>query len=848
MFKAPTKKRKQLNILSKSKQRYSNESENDSENDKKRKRPKKKSSSKGKKVLTNSSRSAGAISFAMDDEQDENTSIGDNAEKRKVKKKKKKTKKRSGLGFGGLSYAEEDEEGPAIEIKMGRGVSSFQHDDYENEQDNEEAGTPSLYDKRAMEKLKSEQKAFIPKETQELNEPLADTVKTEKAGPLSDNIDSSKTEDNVGFIPLDSRVIMTGDDAIAYANDEEDRDNHYDKNPRGKDSIEKAKLGTEVLSNLCNNKAGDFTRNLQKISEGTDNQDEMDIDEGGKKWEEEIARRAGVGSNRDRKTESHHSASKAFPRSDDDGRAAITKIKKTIESNIDHLIVTDQDLESSIGRQRHECEVSKEELTKHEEDLSSAGIRFDFFSALRMDLVNWVGALRQMKDSIKQIEEALLDFHRDLAARDKKYWKDLEDDIISILEEEHLLKTVLGRKPDSFQRDSSSVQVVDEFGRDLGSLKSRGRSKRMMHRRRARQEGKDRHSASNTVQYFEDTDGELSDNEVLDRGDRRHALSDAVKVILDDLEDEYTSVSSLISIFKKFQSSYPHEYRQCYANLSLSDLISVLVRAELCMKMDFSHLMNGDGLFHDGSLQSFPWYDELVKLDKNVGERNDLDKESSNEDTGALGLLVENVFFNSFSFALKGEAFSTEKNFYIYNPFSEKQTKAMTTMFNFITRTNLREKNSAKNDKLKRSVLDYIADFLGHIAFPLVDQSALKIISEEPRNECDDRINAVTYATIGQLFRLKKLLLNVVKYWGRVFDGTLNDDLANFCLLDIVSYRFLPILETVESDNGSKLFEEALSIFKNVIDVISEANWMHRSNLMLSSAPLRAAQSKYNII
>ena len=146
---------------------------------------------------------------------------------------------------------------------MGRGVSSFQHDDYENDKDDEEDGTSSLYGKKAMEKLKSQQKAFIPKEKTEVSEMSVDTVKKERIGPLSGNIDMLKGEHDPDFIPLDSTVIMTGDDALAYVNDEEDGDNHYDKKPRGKDSIEKAKLGTEILSNLSNDHGEDFTKKIQ---------------------------------------------------------------------------------------------------------------------------------------------------------------------------------------------------------------------------------------------------------------------------------------------------------------------------------------------------------------------------------------------------------------------------------------------------------------------------------------------------------------------------------------------------------------------------------------------------------
>jgi hypothetical protein len=862
-FKAP-KKRNQARVLSKSLINDSrSDEEDDSEHDRKRRRSKKRS--RDKKALKKSSNptSAGAVSFSMDDVDDENelSNILKDGKKIKQKKKKKKSKKRTGLGFGGLhAYAEEDY-GSGTEITIGRGtmVSSFQHTDYENEGDEEEVGTSSLYGREAIEKLKSEQKAFIAK-AEEAAEPSIDTVPREKVGPLGVTNNEPIKTSNLGtagddFIPLDSTkspVIITGDDAIAYVNGRDDGDSHYDKHPRGKDSIDKAKLGADVLSNLSPDKEGNFARKLQSVSEGNITTEE-DIDEGGRRWEEEIARRAGVGSSADgiRVNETSSVANRVIPTSDDNGNGAIAKIKTTIESTVDNLLLTSQDLESSIGRRQHEYEMSKSELAKHEGELSSTGSRFDYLSKLRMNLVNWVGALRQTQDSIKKVEDALLDFNRDLSAKDQGHLRDLEDDVVSLLLEETLLKTVIGRKPTTFEESSTSAPVVDEFGRDVRSLKSLGRSKRLRHRRKARQESRDRRSSlalqdSTIFQCYEDTDGELSDNELMDRGERRHALSDAVQVALDELEEEYISVSALISLFMDFAISYPEEYKQCYASLSLVDLMSILARAEFCRKLDFSRLMNGDGLCQDGSLHDFAWHNGLVNLDKKVCEKDDSNLKESSEDTSALSLLTQRLCFDVFSFALIGEKLGGESNFFVFDPFSEKQTKAMTTMFESIA-SNLSKKSRAKKEQLATNVLDYITGFLQHMAIPLVNHDALQILLDGSSHESDDRIDAVRYATVGQLYRLKKLILNISRYWGSVMEGSLNDKLAKFCLLDVIAYRFLPVLETVENDGDSKFTEETTLILKSVVNGIKEANWMNRSNLMLSSAPIRVVQSKYKI-
>ena len=127
MFKAPTKKRKQPTILSKRIQRSASESEDDSENRKRqiRRKKKKSKSGRGTKAFKNSSRIAGAISFAIDDDgdgHDENVSNEYHLDRKKTKKNKKKAKKRSGVGFGVLpAYTEEDEKNPSLKSKWGEG-------------------------------------------------------------------------------------------------------------------------------------------------------------------------------------------------------------------------------------------------------------------------------------------------------------------------------------------------------------------------------------------------------------------------------------------------------------------------------------------------------------------------------------------------------------------------------------------------------------------------------------------------------------------------------------------------------------------------------------------------------
>ena len=867
-FKAP-KKRKPVASLSKNRINDSKDSKSDEEDvseiDRKRRRVSRRSRDKKvfKKSFNLTTGSAGAVSFTMDDgndEDEENMLLNrqNDVKKAKQKKKKKKSKKRTGLGFGGISSYADEEESSGMDITIGIGsmAPSFQHLDYENEGDNEEVGTSSLYGREAIEKLKSEQKPFVPN-AEEAVKTSTYTAKGKIAEPVGDTDGVPLATTNLGtdgddYIPLDSTKspeIITGDDAIAYVNGGEEGDCHYDNNPRGKDSIDKAKLGAEVLSNLSLDQRETFARKLQSVSEGNVPLED-DIDEGGRRWEEEIARRAGVGSSvGSRVNENSSAAQRVISSSDDNGQGVIAKIKTTIESTVDNLLLTDQDLESNIGRRQHEYEMSKSELAKYEGELSTTGSRFDYFSTLRMDLVNWVGALRQISDSIKKVEDVLLDFNRDVSAKDQGHLRELEDDIVSLLKEETLLKTVIGRKPVTFEDSSSSGPVVDEFGRDIRSLKSLGRSKRLWHRRKSRQESKDRRKPlasqdSTAFQCFEDTDGELSDNEFMDRGNRRHALSDAVQVVLDDLEEEYTSVPALISLFMNFANSYPEEYNHCYASLSLVDLISVLARAEICQKLDFSRLMNGDGQCQDGSLHNFSWHDGLVKLDKKVCENDDSHLKESSEDISALTLLTERLYFDVFSLALVGEKCGGENMFSIYDPFSEKQTKAMTTMYKAIA-SNMPKKSNAKKDELAKNVLDYMSGFLQQVAIPLVNKTALQGLYESSHESNDDQTDAVQYATVGQLHRLKKLILNVSRYWGSVTEGSLNDKFANFCLLDVIAYRFLPVLETVE--NHSKYNEEIILVLKAIIYEIQEANWINRSNLMLSSAPIRAVQSKYKI-
>ena len=851
---------------------------------------------KRKKRNVSTAVSNGAVSFTHEDgemeDEDEHMLAGkDTKSKKKDKKKKKKSKlnrtTKGGLGFGGanvLSHLDdgdddddEDENMSKKGIKrsrfgMGKLEQSIIHDDDDDgdtqqiEKDGDskiEAGisSSSFYGKDALEKLKAEQKKMKQPSTDESHQDQASNKAKEENDSNSHRATDStnvplppkpksmqkpkpppvqQNDMDNDFIPLDSSNILNetsshfnivaGDEALLYAGELDGGDD---------DGINKANLGTETLSNIPTNQntttSHDVLAGINGNKDIGKNDDDQDIerDEGGRKWEEEIARRAGVTpKNEQRSTTDRQSnvttTSSAQPTlSKESGSKVIKDVKSTIRSTLHNLTQMDLDLESNIGRRGHDEEMSNEDATKKEKELEDIGKKFEYYQNLRVKLADWIGALRYMSERVSMVENAINNLNYEFATKDEKVWKEWEDDVIANLKDRGLLDYIVGRQPEV---NDNGGDDVDEFGRDRRSLQSLARTKRESTRRRVRAESKDRRrtedlsNACHPQTEFDDSDLDLSDNELMDREERRCAVSDAIGVVVDEMDDEYSTPSKLITAFENWQNLYREDFDQCYAKLAFVDLMNVFVRCESCQKVDLLRMAKKAETIKT-DFYDYSWFIALQQFQKSQ-EKTIKDKDHKQNVFVKTNQIVSKLYETILSVFKHPDS-----GFGCYNPFSTKQTKSLVSFFETIKSHVDENENRTLLEDISKSILQHINNFVQNQAIPIIKQS-------QQRGQQDE---STIFAVTGQLHRLKKILINLLD-WYDALNGEAKVDIGKFCLMDLIGYRILPILNSMEggfvNDLDPKLF------LKEVKQLIQTKQMLDNENFYLSSAPLRAALSK----
>jgi len=711
---------------------------------------------------------------------------------------------------------------------------------------------------------------------------------------------ASKDED---YIPLKASseqkpplTILTGEEALAYIDKDEDKhhDGYGSINQNNHKYIDRTHLGTETLSNNAttsnSKRAGENIQQFflsQAVIGGERVKEDVAIDEGGRKWEEEISRRAGVCNNfsqastnasniRNSQLASNnftdgYAAHQQLPNDDtrhvSSSSSVVSDIKATIQMSLEKLKQSEQDLELKIERRRNEYEIAAEEANKKETEYHSYGKSFEFYQNLRFDLSNWVGALRHLDTKVGEIEATLEEFQCDVTSRRQTRWREWEDDSVSIISHKEFIDRVVGRQLANVNNmggrkdnDTSLPAMVDEFGRDVRRIESLARVKRRKHRNRARIEGGKRRQnnlsdspnlgcnttntrlllSKETCSQFQDSDGDVSDNELMDKEERRMVLSDAVQVVLGEIDEEYSSAPNLILIFERWWRHYPNDYCSSYANLSLVDLLYVFIRVDFCKNLDLPCIANGalEQWSHVEMLRKFPWFDTLKELDRQVQSKEKNCKEDGNEES--IKLLMKKLRRKLMNYTL-GYSEGKDGKKGLFDPVSEKQSLVIGTLFGSLQKILFEQDNRLEALEFGTMMLDYLKRFLYAMAIPILKQHVVREIFECTSND-EECLDTVLFCTLGQLHRLIKLVSNIARFWYPLFEFDLATKIAQFCLVDIVTYRLLPILGSLQN---SFCWKQAVKAFISVFETMMKAGWLDCSSLMLYSAPIRAAASRY---
>jgi hypothetical protein len=528
-------------------------------------------------------------------------------------------------------------------------------------------------------------------------------------------------------------------------------------------------------------------------------------------WEAEVTRRAGLGS--------QQQAAPQAAAEEEDVTAArgkhLEQLKRQIQLTLQQLKQQQEDSERAEQRRAADAEHAERDAAKHKEELEKSGSSLEFYQHWREQLVAWVGAVGELHTKVEPILSALHDLEAEVAAVSR--WQDWENDMIAVLDEEALLDQVVGRQPPPSVYDNNRFLVeTDEFGRDVKSIHVRQREKRNQQRQRIRQQrAEQKANALNAKAIIVDSgirgdesDAFVSDGEMETFRERHMALQDALTVAQETLDEKYTVLQNLVDLFDKWREAYPEEYVQCYASLSLADLMCILVQAELCALND-------------------PWnesegYNEAKWTSVVHGAL-----ETGTLDQPAVERLFEKVVLPAVSDLLEKSGI---------NLVSRRQTRALR---DFVTHIKmLLPPDSPTVEKLHRLLTSFVEKSLADIAIPIISK-CLPI--PDNKEEVEDVVSGARW---GQMHRVKKVLLNLLIYLAPI----LKDDLEFIDLiLNFISSKFLFLLSSLQNIEQLGFEETPADAFGTVWKNLVDTGWMGWPEFSLQAAPIRAAASVYNV-
>ena len=724
---------------------------------------------------------------------------------------------------------------------------------------------------------------------------------------------SAPEEDYISFDgpslrPSTDPFIVSGDDVLQFTGESSadikfgDQDDEVEMEMGTSGNCYQPNVNIDMAGNITQIPRNSMRASCKNPRKGEISNDDIhindtnhDVHEEERKWEEEVARRAGVragagqskrtgsgtrtgtgmGSDAalphtaqvivEHETETHQGQStskstRTSTRTSTSTSATLSqgeeqRIKQTIRTTLNTLTQQDLDIESAMVRKRHEAQSSEGEALQKERDLERTGKTFEYYQRLRVDLADWMGGLRFLEEKVGLIERAMVGLYRDIGEKRLARWRELEDDVVEVLGGgsgtsdngsgivggRDWLDYMVGRQSQSAQNASrhgngnghrGQMQMqpeMDEFGRDIRSMESLARSKKRMERERRQAESQDRRQSNNATvsdtgidaNYPEDTDADVSDNELMDRQERRDAFSDALQVALEGtMSDEFTSLHPLLSFFQSWHDAHPDDYRKCYVNLALADLISVLARAEFCKKLDLLCLSSSSSSFSTNAytLDEFQWYHALENsfLSKN--------EEYEANSKRPIEIITKRVSLEALRSCMSYKQ-ESGSSIWPYDPFSKRQSKRL-SLFCGSMLSKLSDKEEAVSE-LQPIIYDYINSYLQEMCFPIL-KGQVDISGTD-----SETLKMYEFATIGQLYRLERLLMNILEYWYPVLENSLL--LAKFCFVDIITYRFLPTFQSIQANS-----KEARDVFVKIWKEFNRLGWTNNDDLMLSSSPFRA--------
>ena len=528
----------------------------------------------------------------------------------------------------------------------------------------------------------------------------------------------------------------------------------------------------------------------------------IDNPEESAEWEEQIERRAGIKASTKSKV-----PSKLVPLQD---------LAQNLHSTIQTIETQQEELQNSINRRDADREHTISDSKLQQTTLEDTGTACEYYQRLRHDLTLWVGALRDLQGKVEPISQAFQEMVQVQCEDVDTEFRSLQDDCIGCLEEMGLLNRVLGRQPEIPTKDG--VPTVDEFGRDVRSQYVRDRDNRFQKRRqRINSAALDDSTADIIKSMYEDHDEKQ----------RCETLHLAMEAAFQDLDNDYTNPQSLKAVFDDWRSTYANDYDQCYAALSLGDLTSVLLQAELCKSSWFPQVLSSQA-------------SENIETNFPV-EINDF---FTNQKTTTVGGRDDASFGRAVEKGLLPILFDIFKKSPSVNLFLSKKNAKLISSLAGLASTWI--KGSPKlSAQLQRAISDSMMGVLNGIAIPVMNDNHHSNNEEESGSAGS---LAIKFAKDYIVQILQEILCNMITYWFPLLplDSAVDDgENGIHFVLNFINDTFLMLLSSLGSGESSLNKEVFSSIWKALNH--DPRKLLENPSLLLMTTPLRAAKFAYQL-
>jgi hypothetical protein len=693
-----------------------------------------------------------------------------------IMNKRKKKKRKGGLGFGGGGG-----EGPV------QGGDNDVKDDSGNHGDSADRKESQSYDRDALEKLKAEQK----------RKKIITATSTE-AGPKEMASDTSGIEDTPSSVSRNpvapSQYIMTTtipteESFISLQGDEHD------------------------------NVTSPYTTRHETLDEEYELEEVLADPEESELWNKQIEKRAGI----------KFSATSLSPRPPISKLVSLDDLSLDLQSAMESMRMQQVELQNSINRRKADRQHTLIESETHEESLKTAGTACEYYQKVRYDLTLWVGALRDLQQKVIPIQQAFQEMIQTQCEDANHELLSWQDDCIAVLQENGMVHQILGRPPQT-PTSTGTAQTIDEFGRDIKSQYLRDRDLRFLQRQQW-QSG-DTTPGGSTLE-------ELCNNLCEDHKERTRCetLNEALRAALHDLDSNYTTSQGLKDIFVRWKSAYSEDYQQCYANLSLGDLLAVFLQFDLCKSTWFEGMLLYDA---DSVRSSMTFPKSLESFSLNQESTTINNKEYNIEQSVKKGLLP-----------MLTDMFQTYPVTLLF--LSRKKSQYLSHLVQW-TRQKLQQSTRQLSD-LENSIVEAIAKTLDGFSIPILNQS--KVTDKSPMLQ-----QSIQFARVDLVRILQRILSNIILFWfpllsldttTKTTTAAAADSTTNgiHIVLNFINERFLMLLSSLDkyASNDSDSTLEIKQAFHVVWQALQEdsRNLLESPSLFLMTMPLRAAGYAYQV-